>query len=267
VPPRQCPPCLEHAKKSVASGPYQEAPDAWWCTQRSYLYGLSQFLAIHPDKDYYFLADANTAIFPLALRAMMQYLDFQVLKPTDDLYMGHGFNLKNMGPELPFQKFIMSGGGVLLRGLTLRRLAATGVLEECAEEVYNGTWCYHHLDWFIGECLSKIGVYPQGHPAFQQHIGFCKEYPPPWHCCHEAAVACHPVEEGLEMLNMIRMHTNYLARNLHTLSAAWATPCKDENFEWMWRHWGVVSICNGWGYKSLYYNSTVGVRNRPRDFR
>lgn len=232
------------------------------------MYGLAQFMNVHPDKDYYVFADANTAVFPLALRMIMHLLDASVLKPTDDLYLGHGFNLQSMGPELGFDKFVQSGGGVLVRGLTLRRLAATGVLLECAEKVYNGTWCYHHLDWILGECLKEIGVRPQGHPAFQQHIDSCKEYAAPWRCCHEAAVACHPVDEGITMLKLVKMHTEHLAKHLHTLTPDWARPCKDENYEWRYRHWGVVSVCNGWGYKSLVINSTEAAgKRRPRDFR
>lgn len=270
APPQRCPSCPAHAQKTNASGAYKDAPEAWWCTQRSYLDALSMLLQQYPSKDYYFLADANTAIFTTALHAMMRYLDNEVLRPTDDLFMGHGMDISRHGPELGFRYFIMSGGGVLVRGLTLRRLAASDTLSECIERVYNGTWCWHHLDWIIAECLAEINVWPQGHPSFQQHTNFCTEYPEPWRCCHEAAVSCHPVEEGEPMRELERRHENYLKVNMHTLSAGWATPCDVEDYEWRWRGWSVVSICNDWAYESLFGKSWNGEKRGkgfPRDFR
>lgn len=250
VPPSLCPGCPDYANKSLASGPYLNAPEAWWCTQRTYLLALSEFLIQFPDKDYYFLVDANTVVFPRALKTMMSHLDAHILGRHEDLYMGHGFTL-DKHPDVGLGKFIMSGGGVLLRGLTLRRLASSGTLSECIEEVYNGTWCWHHCDWILGECLRAINVFPQGHPSMQQHKDFCWEYPEPWRCCHEAAVGCHPVEEGEPMRQMVRMHAGYLEGNPDALAdPGWARPCADDAYEWRWRGWSVVSICREWDYES-----------------
>jgi len=250
VPPALCPGCPDYANKSLASGPYLNAPETWWCTQRTYLMALSEFLIQFPDKDYYFLVDANTVVFPRALKTMMSHLDAHILGPHEDLYMGHGFTLENY-PDVGLGRFIQSGGGVLLRGLTLRRLASSGTLSECIEEVYNGTWCWHHCDWILGECLRAINVFPQGHPSMQQHKDFCWEYPEPWRCCHEAAVGCHPVDLGEPMRQMVKMHAEYLEGNPDALAdPGWARPCADDAYEWRWRGWSVVSICREWAYES-----------------
>jgi len=123
-------------------------------------------------------------IFSHRLRAMLAHLEYGILGPSDDLYMGHGYAGE---PQVP--KFIMSGGGVLLRGRTLRRLKSSGLLQRCAKKHLRGDWCWHHLDWVLGECLLEIGVQPVGHPSFQQFINVCPR------CCDEKSIACHPVAD------------------------------------------------------------------------
>jgi len=182
VPQQACPVCPTSAKYPPTAR--LSEPQGWWCAQRHYMPGLHKLLLMFPEADYYFLSDADTMIFSSRLRAMLAHLEYGILGPSDDLYMGHGYGYE---PQVP--KFIMSGGGVLLRGRTLRRLKSSGRLRKCAKKHLQGDWCWHHLDWALAECLLEIGVQPVGHPSFQQFINMCPT------CCNEKSIACHPVAD------------------------------------------------------------------------
>merc|ERR1711971_535877 len=123
--------------------------------------------------------------------------------------MGHG-------ADLTFVRFIMSGGGVLLRGSTLRRLQSSGVLSKCIQRVHNGTWCYHHLDWVLAECLRDIGVMPSGHEAFQQMVDKCNS------CCNPPRVSCHPVSLQSELVRLLKTHSEYERHWNFSPSADWS---------------------------------------------
>jgi len=182
VPPQGCPGCPDDAMSPKTARVWE--PHGWWCAQRHYMVGLQQLLENFPEADYYFLSDADTMIFSGRLRAMLAILEYGILSASEDLYMGHGF-----GGEPGIPKFIMSGGGVLVRGRTLRRLSNTGQLQECAKRHLTGDWCWHHLDWVMAECLLEIEVEPSGHPGFQQFVNVCPE------CCNEKTISCHPVAD------------------------------------------------------------------------
>merc|ERR1711884_64972 len=110
---------------------------SWWCAQRT-LVSLLELVQRFPVADYYMLLHSDTVVFRGNLEILLRVLDREVLRDAEDLFMGHGRLLsKELGP------FIMAGGGVLLRGLTLRRLVADGLLSQCAERQLQGDWCWH----------------------------------------------------------------------------------------------------------------------------
>lgn len=228
-PPVTCAPCPQGVKMlRQASSAYVNAPEQWWCAQRNYLLGLKGMLMTFPTVDFYFLADTDTAVFRESLDVMMHLLQTSVLSAADDLYMGHGYDLSssNVG------RIIMSGGGVLVRGHTLRRLASSGVLLGCIEESLSGLWCYHHLDWTVAECLARIKVTASGHPAFQQNT--CNEH------YRAEVVACHPAKHRRVQQAMIEAHAANFAANKDKLDATWAFPCRSYN----WRY-DPTSMCKG----------------------
>lgn len=214
-PPKDCPPCPAWAPKFGTSNEYKKAPKGWWCAQRYYMHALDNLAKSHSDKQYYFLADADTVVFPEALHAMVRLLEHEVLGPSDDLYMGHG-------RDLSIGRFVMSGGGVLLRGRTLRRAAFSGTLQSCAREHINGSWCWRHLDWVLADCMRKLDVAAQGHEAFQQMVHKCA-------CCQPPAVACHPVKELGQQRSLGAEHRFF---EVSRLTAAWAAPCQDRSYLW-----------------------------------
>jgi len=215
VPPKRCPSCPLSAHKFSTSNEYTKAPQAWWCAQRYYMEALDTLAKTHSDKHYYFLADADTVVFPEALQAMVNLLEHAVLEPADDLYMGHG-------RDLSVGRFIMSGGGVLIRGRTLRRAAFGGTLQHCAREHVNGSWCWRHLDWVLADCLRLIDVPAHGHEGFNQFINKCD-------CCKPPAVACHPVKDKERQRALSARHKRY---EVSQLKAAWAQPCPDNAYKW-----------------------------------
>merc|ERR1719330_415396 len=167
------------------------------------------------DKQYYFLADADTVVFPETLNALLRLLEHEVLSQSDDLYMGHG-------RDLSIGRFVMSGGGVLVRGRTLRRAAFGGTLQGCSREHLNGSWCWRHLDWVLADCMRKVEVKARGHPAFQQFANKCE-------CCKPPAVACHPFKDMAKQRSLIAEHRRF---EVSRLSAAWASPCPDGSYRW-----------------------------------
>mmetsp|Transcript_139354 Transcript_139354/g.445654 ORF Transcript_139354/g.445654 Transcript_139354/m.445654 type:complete len:731 (+) Transcript_139354:56-2248(+) len=224
-----CAPCPKGVKMlRAASSAYVNAPEQWWCAQRNYLLGMKGMLMTFPTVDFYFLADTDTAVFRESLDVMMHLLQTSVLRAADDLYMGHGYDLS--GSKVT--RIIMSGGGVLVRGPTLRRLASSGVLLGCIEESLSGQWCYHHLDWTVAECLARINVTASGHPAFQQNT--CNEH------YGAEVVACHPAKHRRVQQAMIEAHAANFAANKDNLDATWAFPCKSYN----WRY-DPRSVCKG----------------------
>jgi len=203
-------------------------PPGWWATQRQYLDSLHSLLSRHPHADYYMLVDSDTVVFPRNLHALVAYLEEEVLDDDDDLYMGHGlwFHPRNDDHMMPF---IMSGGGVLLRGRTLRTLKSTGALHDCSARAKTDR-CWHHLDWTLASCLSWIGVKPTGHVGFQQFVDECPK------CCTHDSIACHPVKSKDEQVSMTESHfsrhgpvrpqrlTKHLAESCGGKHYAWTGP-------------------------------------------
>jgi len=225
-PPKTCPKCPPGAKKFRSSNEYRSAPEAWWCAQRFYMAALERLLQRFPASPWYLLADRDTAVFPSILQAMVDVLDAQVLSADEDLYMGHG-------RILAIGRFIMSGGGVLLRGLTLRRLSESGKLASCQERHAEGDWCWRHLDWVLADCLRETGVVARGHEAFQQFISKCGE-----ECCKLPSVACHPLKNESDVR---RQMAKQLSFDATTVTADWASPCDDHRYHW---HQSRESTCD-----------------------
>jgi len=92
---------------------------------------LARLMKEFPGKDYYFLADADTLVFPDTLDAMTTLLEKEVLSKDEDLYMGdvQCYQDQCHGTSCPCKNpFVASGGGVLLRGKTMRKLKKSGKL-------------------------------------------------------------------------------------------------------------------------------------------
>lgn len=222
-PPSTCPACPAGAPRYGGSDRGATGP-AWWCAQRHYLDGLMRLLQTFPGRQFYFLVDARTAVFPSALRALLRLLETEVLQPSEDLYLGHSIKLGNIG------QFVMFGGGVLLRGQTLRRAASNGTLARCSYKHVRGQWCWKHWDWVLADCLRRLGVQARGHAAFQQAANDCQ-------CCQAPAVACHPVNIS-QQERLSQEHSRF---DVQTLTAAWAAPCPHEVYSWRSAH---ESVCN-----------------------
>lgn len=208
-PPKTCAPCPTERHVTPYSGKYGNASDQWWCAQRSYMEGLQRLVEMMPNADWYFLADADTVVFPHILLSVLGHLE-QALEEHDDLYMGHA-------SDLGYGRYVMSGGGVVLRGQTLRRLQA--VLPECSDMQLD-EWCYHHLDWVVASCLRKIGVLARGHLGFQQNVGSCIR------CCENPPlVSCHPYKDLEERGRVAKKFIGY-----DKVTYRWSLPCNDSDF-------------------------------------
>lgn len=220
-PPAICP-CSR--PKVREAGRYKHAPMGWWCAQRFYMKAVEEFLQVFPNKLYYFLADADTVVFPQSIYSMMWLLERQVLSPSEDLYMGHAIDPTQgqFGRVAEIGKFIMSGGGVLLRGLTMHKLADSGNLSLCASRALNGSWCWQHLDWVIAECLRRINVIAKGHEAFQQNGGSGN--------CRPPKIGCHSVKDQADQVRLIQEHKGF---DVSRLPADWAAPCEDTAYLWI----------------------------------
>lgn len=217
VPSAECRPCPASARKPRPSRMWETK--GWWCAQRQYMGSMKALLKKFPDSDYYMLIDADTLVFSRLLRQMMTVLESRVLGPEDDLYMGHGFSgLRKFG----IPTFIMTGGGVLVRGNTMRKLGQH--LDACHRRHVAGDRCWHHLDWGLAECLRDIGVQPRGHEAFQQFFNDCKS------CCDATVVACHPVPQEKQN-HMEARHLSLLEDSeVELLGDVWARPCSSYNW-------------------------------------
>jgi len=226
LPPQNCSDCPRSAeKKRKASGNLLLAPKPWWCAQRHYMVAVEKLMQHFPLVDYYFLASASAVVFRDSLEALLRLLDTEVLQKDEDLFMGHGFDLL----QSKIARIILSDGGILIRGHTLRRLANTGHLSWCIEKSLHSCWCWHHLDWVLAECFARIGVLARGHPAFQQHT--CKDSSSP------RLVACSPKVGGSNGVNanvqkLLAAHRSNLIKDASELDKSWAAPCK----RYMWKH-------------------------------
>ena len=82
---------------------------------------------------------------------------------TDTRKLPANSTIKTKFPD----NLVMTGGGALVRGSTLRRLVQSGRLEQCVGYMKKD-WCWWHADWVLAECFHGIGVQAEAHPAFQQ---------------------------------------------------------------------------------------------------
>lgn len=237
-PPKDCGACPKEALQAKETKgeakDYSKAAPGWWCAQRYYLDGLAHLLSTQPHARWYFLADADTLVFPDALHRMVDLLDANILDPAEDAYLGHG-------AYTSFIRFIMSGGGALIRGQSLRRMNATGTLLQCRVRQQKGAWCLHHLDWVVGECLREVGVEPTGHDAFQQMIDVCAPeqakrglsgFDTPADCCRPPRVACHPVKDPSLQQRLLKEHEEHFRSSPASYSVSWAMPCPWSEYWW-----------------------------------
>lgn len=212
VPPKTCEACPKGVNITPESGRYRGARSGWWCAQRLYLAGLMKFFDEFPSANWYFLSDADTVVFSSVVARAVKILDLN-LGTNEDLYMGHARHLN-------VSHFVMSGGGVLIRGNTMRRIRP--YLPLCGINQF-GPWCYHHLDWVLGNCLRKINVNASGHPGFAQFDNWCNG-----HCCLDPPMyACHPFVNRQKMEKQIKKHQDFLVKDL---SINWAKRCPDDQY-------------------------------------
>ena len=54
---------------------------------------------------------------------------------------------------------------ILIRFLYGLYMCFIWCLYDRCQEARNGTWCKHHFDWVLAECLLRIQVEPRGHPG------------------------------------------------------------------------------------------------------
>ena len=133
-----------------------------------------------------------------ALRALLSLLEHHILEPTEDLYAGHQMP-SQFHPNILDQHaeaFVTTGGGCLVRGMTLRRLLANGALASFRFRQESWDLAMAPLDWTIGDAMASIGIRARMHPSFQQFSGTA------WHraipglagsaCNALSEVACHP---------------------------------------------------------------------------
>jgi len=165
------------------NGSRVSAVPGWWAAQRQFMTSLKSLLSKHPAADYYMVVDDDTMVLRHNLQTLITSLERDVLDPNEHLYMGHAV----LHPELQIP-YVMSGGGVLLRGGTLRLLDQQGLLDSYALRATRDL-CWHHFAWQLGGALAEIGVKALGHPGFQQSMQDCTT------CCHSGSVACHPFKD------------------------------------------------------------------------
>jgi len=173
------------------------------------MYGLKLLIEHFPQADYYFLADQDTVVMPNNFRRMLFLLENHILPSHADLYVGH----KNAA-EKGIPPFIMTGGGALLRGGTLRKLQ--GSLETLSERSLRGDLCWYHLDWVLGKSLKEKGVRATAHEAFQQYSDRGG--------CSNMSVSCHPVRLEAAQQRMIQELSIVMPDKLNS---SWAAPCPD----------------------------------------
>jgi len=179
----------------------------------------------YPSADYYMLADQDTMVFRAELARLLNLLEHEVLHPSEDLYTGHYCFEYVPVVALPvFLPFICTGGGVLLRGHTLRRAIREGSFEKVIEQQRTGNRCYWHADWVLGVALQMSGVQPKGHSAFQQFV-----YALPANACGNVSVACHKFDRTVQE-GMVRSHRV----SGPALTPEWAAPCEHvTSFHWV----------------------------------
>jgi len=176
----------------------------WWCAQRGHLTGVRLLLRTVPGADFYLLLDADTQVFPQAMHVLLELLQAHFLAPDADLYAGHllhpAFLAYHSSTIVRFKPkpFIGTGGGALIRGLTLRRLNVTGTLDRFIQQQTSGALRWLPLDQTLGLAMATINVPPLGHAAFQQFagddkVGTCNAT---WAACHEYGKGCQPHKLG-----------------------------------------------------------------------
>ena len=208
-------------RPSVVS--WDESP-GWWCAQRDYLRGVQGLVHAFPGADYYLLVDQDTVVFPHMLRHMVELLHYDVLGPHEDLYMGDTIQILDEDVNIDIA-IVMSGGGVLLRGPTLRRASREGSLGNVSARQDRGDLCYWHSDWALAEALRLIGVRPRAHRGFVQFANEQGEQEQ-GKGCPPTAVACHSYN-FTEQLRLLKGRTSSTMPRVDSaqLTADWATPC------------------------------------------
>jgi len=210
----------------------EQKSDNWWCAQRTHLRGLKRLLAAFPGSDWYLLADADTLVFPHALRVLLVALDY-LLSATEELFTGH----IQLTPVKHSTAYIGSGGGCLIRGGTLRRLNSSGVLSSFMARQRAGDLRWQPLDWTLAEAMNSIGIKPRGHAAFQ-HMSPDNWPRDSW--CDTSRVACHlekASKQEAEAILGLQSSMGLAAWAAKTESAVWkwAQPCRLGTYSRDWR--------------------------------
>lgn len=205
-PPQSCNQCPSPFPRGDAPGSKYTA--GWWCAQRNFFNGLEELVNKFPHADFYLTVDADTMVFPDALNFMLQNIR---LEEAQDLFMG------DVTEFLLFVgRFILTGGGALMRGLTLRRLVDDGHLNDCQNKVRND-WCWDHLDWMLAKCFRLMNVVPRGHEGFNQ-----------WGNCELPVVTCHKVKSVEDQKKLLKQHEDF---GSGSFNVSWAQPCPDEVYD------------------------------------
>lgn len=157
----------------------------WWCVQRQFPLGLMHLVHVAPNAKWYMTSDDDTIVFPRSFGMLIRTLDAR-LGATEDLYTGHMMHRQiHRDEKLALGDFIATGGGALVRGITLRKLYNDGVLIRLSKSAQHGELRFVALDQALGYAMNEAGIRGRGHTAFQQFLGVGG-------CDPQKHVACHP---------------------------------------------------------------------------
>ena len=188
---------------AYAAPAWRNRSSAWWCAQRTYFTGIKHMLSRFAHASFYLLVDADTKVSIEAAHDKVDHLRAS-LPAEADVYRGDIAEMPVRPLPSSTASFVMTGGGALLRGTTLRRLNSSGAMARCSAEQWHGMFYWWHLDWVLAECLAQIHVTAVGDPDFRQQSspgsgrGGCK-------VGRGASVTCHGVATAATAVTYIAM--------------------------------------------------------------